>query len=134
MSRTTIGRELGLAAVLLACAACDKAGVTATSEVTTAESELQDLAGLIQLAAHEKKPAPRTVAELSQISAATPPGAIAVEEGRIVFLFGRGYDARSAAILAYEKAAPSQGGFVLLQDATVKRLTAAEFQSAPKAR
>jgi hypothetical protein len=37
-------------------------------------------------------------------------------------------------VVAYEKKVPTEGGHVLLQDGTVKQMTAAEFQSAPKAK
>ena len=39
----------------------------------------------------------------------------------------------SQVVLAYEKSVPTAGGYVLLQDGTVKKLTAAEFAAAPKA-
>jgi hypothetical protein len=35
--------------------------------------------------------------------------------------------------LAYEKATPTDGGYVLLSAGTVKKMTAAEFDTAPKA-
>ena len=37
------------------------------------------------------------------------------------------------AVVAYEKNAPTQGGYVLLSAGTVKKVSAAEFASAPKA-
>ena len=36
-------------------------------------------------------------------------------------------------IVAHEKNAPAEGGYVLLQDGSVKTMTAAEFAAAPKA-
>jgi hypothetical protein len=39
----------------------------------------------------------------------------------------------SSAVLAYEKKAATEGGWVLMQDGKVKRMTASEFQAAPKA-
>ena len=134
MMRLANGGGLALAAIVLAIAACDRSDRTVPADAATAESELQELAGLIKLAAHEKKPPPRSVKDFDELSAANPPGVQAVDQGRIVYAFGKGYDAKSTAILAYEKDAATQGGFVLLQDGTVKRLTAVEFQSAPKAK
>jgi hypothetical protein len=36
-------------------------------------------------------------------------------------------------VVAYEKKAETEDGWVLLQDGSVKRMTAAELQAAPKA-
>jgi hypothetical protein len=36
-------------------------------------------------------------------------------------------------ILAYQKIAPEQGGYVLLLDRTIKKMTADQFKVAPKA-
>jgi hypothetical protein len=37
-------------------------------------------------------------------------------------------------VIAYEKVAPTDGGYVLLTTGEVKEMTAAEFQAAPKAK
>ena len=37
------------------------------------------------------------------------------------------------AIVAYEKDAPTNGGWVMLQDGSLKQLSAGDFKSAPKA-
>jgi hypothetical protein len=36
-------------------------------------------------------------------------------------------------VLAYQKGVPTQGGFVLLSDGTIRPMSAADFQAAPKA-
>lgn len=40
---------------------------------------------------------------------------------------------KGQAIVAYEKDAPAQGGWALLQDGTTKQFSAADFAKAPKA-
>lgn len=58
-----------------------------------------------------------------------------VRDGEIVLIYGAKIDpAKADTIIAYEKVVPESGGYVLMQDgATVKKLTADEFKSAPKA-
>jgi hypothetical protein len=52
----------------------------------------------------------------------------------IVYQWGARIDpAGGETVLAYEKKAPSEGGWVLMQDGTVKQITADEFKAAPKA-
>jgi hypothetical protein len=46
---------------------------------------------------------------------------------------GEGDGGGAAEIVAYEKAAPTDGGAVLYQNGQVKKLSAAEFAAAPKA-
>jgi hypothetical protein len=62
-------------------------------------------------------------------------GYAAMNEGHVVVQWGAPLTPAAGAapaVLAYEKDAPQQGGFVLFQDGTVKHLSAAEFQAAPK--
>jgi hypothetical protein len=61
-----------------------------------------------------------------------------LENKDIVFQYGVGIldmtDGTSNTVLAYEKDAPTKGGFVLYGDASVKRLTAEEFKKATLAK
>lgn len=56
-----------------------------------------------------------------------------VLRGDVVVLWGANIGAGSA-ILAYEKDAPAKGGWVLLQDRSMKQMSAEEFKAAPKAK
>ena len=44
------------------------------------------------------------------------------------------WGAASTHVLAYERQGPEEGGAVLLQDGTIKQMTAAELQAALQAR
>jgi uncharacterized membrane protein len=64
----------------------------------------------------------------------------AIKKGEIVVLWGvapkgEGEIAKGGGqeVLAYEKAVPQDGGWALLSEGTVKKMTAAEFTAAPKA-
>jgi len=58
-----------------------------------------------------------------------------VKDGHIIVLFGAPLDKEgSDKVLAYEKAVPESGGYVMMQDGTtIKKMTAEEFKAAPKA-
>jgi len=63
-----------------------------------------------------------------------------IASGKYVVLWGvdtrKFLQARTAAetILAYERETPEQGGLVVTVNGTVKGMTAADFQAAPKAK
>jgi hypothetical protein len=57
-----------------------------------------------------------------------------IRSGDLVYVWGAGYAAGGTELVAWEKAVPESGGYVLQQDGTVKQLSAGEFQSAPKAK
>jgi hypothetical protein len=63
-----------------------------------------------------------------------------LESGQIVFLYNvrlqqiiGGGAGTSNTVLAYVKDVPTKGGWVLMADASVKKMTADEFKKAPKA-
>jgi hypothetical protein len=115
---------------------CREAAAPNPVRPTTPETELRDLGEMFQLFAQENRRPPKNLADLGTISPEPPPGYLAAEEGRIVVLWGGAFTtgAGKSAVMAYEKDAPNRGGFVLLQDGTVKQMNAAEFQAAPKAK
>ena len=55
-----------------------------------------------------------------------------IQEGQYILLNGDPGQSATA-VIAYEKDAPTQGGVVLTCDFTPQRMTAQEFQAAPKA-
>lgn len=73
--------------------------------------------------------------DFAKYERAFPTGCYKVKTGEIVFLYGAPVVAgASDKVLAYEKTAPESGGIVLMQDGTtLQKMTAQEFQAAPKA-
>ena len=55
-----------------------------------------------------------------------------INSNEIVYIYGTGFEAGSNKVVAYDKQAETAGGLVLLQDGTVKQMTADEFKAAPK--
>ena len=86
---------------------------------------------------YAKEPAPKSAAEFEHYLAARPEIATQIRSGDYVVAFGSLLSknpAQANQVLVYEKKAPSEGGAVLLRDGTIKQMTAAEFNAAPKAR
>ncbi|SIO45941.1 hypothetical protein SAMN05444166_4910 [Singulisphaera sp. GP187] len=65
-----------------------------------------------------------------------PTGINALKRGEVVVLWGAPLDRTpqgGSSVLAYEKKAPESGGIALMQDLSLKQLSADEFKAAPKA-
>src|SRR5205823_2650218 len=83
---------------------------------------------------------PKDMQELEQAGAASP-GGLGVDASNVVIFWGTALPdlseepgkVPSDKILAYEKKVPEQGGYVLMLDRTVKKMTPEEFRAAPKA-
>ncbi len=94
----------------------------------TVQQALEDLAVLLKTA---KQP-PARPADLEQHEAVYVGATVAISQKTIVYQWGQGLTG-GPAVVAYDAKAPTDGGYVLLQDGTVKSMTAAEFAAAPKA-
>jgi hypothetical protein len=98
---------------------------------------LEEIAELYQQHKASKKRAPSRLADLQAYNPLAPTGFPALEAGDLVAVWGAALsDAPAAAnaVLVYEKNAHQQGGHVLMQDGKVRKMTAQEFQAAPKAK
>jgi hypothetical protein len=112
---------------------CGKGGGQggAESERMPAQLAMEDIRELINAHVAAKKRPPRNLDDLGEFEPANPVGFASVQRGESIVFWGLAISGGNA-IVAHEKNAPSSGGFVLLQDGTVKKLTAVEFQAAPK--
>jgi hypothetical protein len=122
-----------VAAAGLGAAGCGSKPDPAANQPTHRDA-LADIGRMLKLLADEGKPPPANKAELTQLDPLIPAAGPAVRAGEIVYLYGAGYAAAGIKVVAYETAASSSGGLVLLQDGTIKVMTAAEFAAAPKAK
>lgn len=98
------------------------------------KAALEELGQMLKSLADEGKKPPARMAELEPVEPLIPTASPAIRSGEIVYLWGSGYVAGGNQVVAYEKVAETEGGHVLLQDGTVKHLSASEFQSAAKAK
>lgn len=111
------------------------AGCSKTPEAASPEfSILRDVDGMIRMANGKKITKPQ---ELTQFENSFPLGAKSVKSGDVIVLWGvkmanEDGSGVTGELVAYEKKVPTEGGYVLLQDGNVKKMSAAEFEAAPK--
>jgi hypothetical protein len=125
-----------IAACLGLLAGCSShPGGTAASEAIL----LQDVNDLLRASAGPSGRLPSKIADLNRQQKMFPRGYDAVKSGDVVVLWGapmkgEGDAGKDEVVVAYEKAVPTEGGHVLLSAGTVKKMSASEFQAAPKAK
>jgi len=95
---------------------------------------LKELGELLKALNDEGTKPPANLAALEPVEPRIPLAGPAIRNGEIVYLWGAEYLSGGKQVVAYEKKAPTEGGLVLLQDGTVKEMSAAEFGSAAKAK
>jgi len=101
----------------------------------TAKQSLEDLARLLDHLKNENKKMPAKLAQIEPIEPAFPGAYLGLVQGNIVYLWGAPLNPSAGhKVLAYEKDAAAEGGWVLMQDGTVKTMAPDEFRSAPKAK
>lgn len=98
---------------------------------------LLDLAELLKGLSKERGKPPATLAQLERYEPPHPGAVHGVRHKEVEYLWGAGIatgGAASTTVVAYETKAPAEGGWVLLQDGSVKEMSADEFKAAPKAK
>lgn len=102
----------------------------------TARDHMNALVELFKNYQADTRKAPTRAADFDRFRAGAPFTVAAVHKNEVVVLWGAMLGPGGKAgqtILAYAKDVPTAGGWVLFQDGTVKEITAADFQAAPKA-
>lgn len=134
MRRTAV---LGLA---LLAAGCSSSATNAPAGSDN-RAVVGEVGGLLGAYTGEFRKGPQKLADVARYENGYPLGFEAVKSGEVVVVWGArvtveeggGVDPNATGVAAYEKKVPADGGFVLLQNGTVKEMTAAEFAAAPKA-
>jgi hypothetical protein len=127
---------LGTGCVLLLALGCSGSNTGQAVPGQETRVLLQEVNDLLHTAAGGR--APTKLADLQRQEQNFPKGYAAVKSGEVVVLWGtppqgEGQVGSNETVLAYEKAVPKDGGFVLLSAGTVKKMTPDEFNAAPKA-
>ena len=97
---------------------------------------LIDFGAMLKAYIKEHKKAPLKVADFDRYAPAFSGAEEGLRTKTVVYLWGQpiNTDAKAAGtVLAYEKEAEASGGWVLMQDGNVRKMTADEFKAAPKA-
>jgi len=135
MRPSRVARRLLIATCLtLAVAGCS--GAPRQVAPPTPNDGLVDLREMLRRTATTGDSVPKSAAALRALDAAYPAAGRFIGTGAVEYVWGsRLSDAPEAAtrVVAFEKAAATDGGFVLLQDGTIRQVTAAEFAKLAKA-
>ena len=133
---TRILPHLLFAFLVFTLAACGKSGVNDTGkpEENLQQYELHEIASLYKLYQEDKGRPPAKLADLEAYEAGYSNAFDALRRGRCLTVWGVNMNAPNASetLLAYQKQAPTQGGYVVMADETIKKLTSEEFKALRK--
>ena len=101
---------------------------------TPNKDALAEIGQMLKSLADEGRKPPAKMAEMEPIEPMLPTAAAMLRDGTLVYLWGAAYAADGNKVAAYEKQTPTEGGWVVLQDGTLKEMTPDEFRAAPKAK
>ncbi len=126
------------------CLAILAAGCGPSNQPRTADQVGQDnLAQVGELYRHfqfSKKKPPQKLADFNLVRTLGGNGFEALRSGNIVLLYNATLPdtdedtghAETGEVLAYQKQVPESGGYVLMLNRTIKKMTAEEFKAAPR--
>ena len=137
--RAIVAGMLGLVASMMF--GCGPSQEQAAMEQSQEAIGLQSLGEAYRTISLVNKRPPKRMQEVEQAAAASPSGLAGITASNVVVFWGAELTdlseepgkVPSDKILAYEKKVPEQGGYVLMLDRTVKKMTPEEFKAAPKA-
>ncbi len=129
MTRTTVVAAAGL----YFAAVCGCGGGPQGTADPSAREKLEEVKAMLDTVAADRAKPPSKPSELAAVEPYLPTSANDIRSGELVYQWGATLSPGGSAVLAYEKKAPTDGGYVLLQDGTVKHMTAQEFAAAPTA-
>ena len=132
LSNTT---ALGWAATVLLIIHPVGCGPSTAGPESLTQYSIGQIGQLFHLYQKGQKPPPKGLQDILPLERALPGAVGSIKSKEVLIYWGAGLsDAPEAAstVLAYQKDVPEKGGEVLMQDGTAKKMTAAEFQSAPK--
>jgi hypothetical protein len=132
--------KLGLLAFSLVFGAvgCSGSGGKGVDQ-TAAQGALAEVADMLRATTQTNGKGPAKLSDLNTMQSMYARGYQAVKSGEVVIIWGHGVKAEGESatggeIVAYEKNAPTAGGYVLFTSGEVKEMTADEFKAAPKAK
>lgn len=118
-----------IAAVVIGCSGTTTPGPNANQ----GKLAMEEFSAMLKQLPLDKRQPPTKMAEFEAVEPMVPSAGLLLKQKAIVYQWGQTLKEGSNAILVYEAKAETDGGWVLLQDGTVKKMTADEFKAAPKA-
>ena len=122
-----------LAGLVLFAAGCGSPEPVKGTGTPSGKEGLTDLGVLLKEFGEAKKRPPAKAADIEPVEPLHQAAYVGLVRGDIVYVWGAPLSG-GADVIAYEKQAETAGGWVLLQDGTVKELTADQFRAAPRAK
>jgi hypothetical protein len=103
-----------------------------SDNITPQQSELSDIYGVYRnyMKSHQGQP-PEKLSDFKSTRRLNNATLRLLEEGKYVVVWGV-KDKDSNTVLAYEKDAPTNGGWAVMADGALKQLDASAFQNVPK--
>jgi hypothetical protein len=115
-----------LAVLTTGCGPTDHA-----SNLEPQEKVLTEIYGMYRMYTKTHQQPPEKLSDIEQTNPVGSPAPQLVQEGQYVVVWGV-KDKDAGTVLAYEKDAPTNGGWALMADGKVQRLGAEAFLSVPK--
>lgn len=122
-----------LAGLVLFAAGCGGGDAPKGNGTPTGKEGVTDLGVLLKEFADQKKKMPARAADVEPVEPLHQAAYVGLVRGEVIYAWGVGLTG-GGAVVAHEKQAETAGGWVLLQDGTVKEMTADEFKAAPRAK
>jgi hypothetical protein len=126
-------RRLLAALLLFAAAGCGSPEAPKGSGTPSGKDALTDLGVLLKEFGEQKKRPPAKAADIEPVEPLHQAAYVGLVRGDIVYVWGAPLSGGSD-VIAFEKQADTAGGWVLLQDGTVKEMIADQFRAAPRAK
>jgi len=98
------------------------------------KDHLDEIGQMMKGVSEEGRKPPSKLSELESVEPMLPLAGPLLRSGELIYVWGAAYVPGSQKVAAFEKKAEAEGGWVLLQDGTVKEVTADEFRATPKAK
>lgn len=134
-STMTLRLTVAVAVVTAALTGCGGPASNATTSGPSPTDKVQDVADMLKEYQEAFKKPPGGLNDLADATASHPVGHAAVASGEFVVFWRSPVSASGAGtVLAHPKDAATAGGAVVMQDGSVRQMTAAEFAAAPKAK
>jgi hypothetical protein len=139
--RCTAVVVVGLLFAAASAAGCGSSPEKAAMDTSAEAQGLKNLGKMYGIVSRSLKRAPRTIDELRKAESEVPGGFNSIGETNVAIFLGaelteppgKPGDDASETVLAYDRMVPLQGGYVLMRDGSVHRMSAEEFKTAKKA-
>lgn len=133
MSQHDFSRSKYLVAFTLLAALAGCSSSNRTSFDPTGKHKMAEIGQMLITLKESNSPPPSSLDDFGRVEPMVPLSAAELRSGEIVFFWGKGLSSATK-VLAHEKKAATEGGWVLMTDGSVKQMSADEFKSAPKAK